>query len=161
MTMRTLIAIETALVLILTMRPVYAQECVGDCDRDGTVEIHELVLGVNINLGLQAIDACPVFDCEDTGTAPVSCLIRGVDHSLSGCGAEGCPIEAGTYTLTQPSGGMVQVGTLSIPFPAGGTIVLDVQPASPPDCFHNTVVPFPGGFTSPRTAFPALDTQPG
>ena len=88
MTTRTLIAIETALLLILTMRPVDAQECVGDCDRDGTVEINELVLGVNIALGMQPIDACPVFDCEDTGTAPVSCLIRGVNNSLSGCRAE-------------------------------------------------------------------------
>src|SRR5262245_47614457 len=124
MTTRTLIAIETALVLVLTMRPVDAQECVGDCDGDGTVEINELILGVNINLGLQQIDACPVFDCENTGAAPVSCLIRGVNHALSGCGAEGCPIEAGTYTLTQTSGGMVQVGTLAITFPPGGTMVL-------------------------------------
>ncbi len=154
MTIRTLLAIETVLLLILTMRPANAQECVGDCDGDGGIEISELVLGVNIALGLQAIDACPVFDCEDTGTATVSCLVRGVNQSLNGCGAQGCPIEAGTYTLTQPSGGMVQVGPLAIPFPAGGSIVLDVQAASPPDCIHNTVVPFPGGFSSPPYCIP-------
>ena len=154
MTTRTLIAIETALVLILTMRPVDAQECVGDCDRDGAVEINELILGVNIALDLQAIDACPVFDCDDTGTAPVSCLIRGVNNSLSGCAAAGCPIEAGTYTLTQPSGGTVQVGTLAIPFPAGGTVVLDVKSATQPECVHDVVVPFPGGFNSPAYCIP-------
>jgi len=97
---------------------------------------------VNIDLGLQAIDACPVFDCEATGTAPVSCLIRGVNHSLSGCGADGCPIEAGTYTITQTSGGVLQVGALPpISFPAGGTVVLDVKPASPlhNERFHRSV----------------------
>jgi hypothetical protein len=150
MTTRTLIAIETALVLILTMRPVDAQECVGDCDGDDTVEINELILGVNINLGLQPTGACEVFDCEDSGTAPVGCLVRGVNNSLHGCGAEGCPIEAGTYTITQTSGGVLRVGTLSpISFPAGGIVVLDVKPASQADCFHDLVVPFPGGFTSP------------
>jgi len=155
MTTRTLIAIETALVLMLTMRGVDAQECVGDCDGDVTVEINELILGVNINLGLQPIDGCPVFDCEDTGTAPVSCLIRGVTNSLNGCGGEGCPIEAGTYTLTQTSGGVAQVGTLpQISFPAGGTLVLDVKPASQAGCIHEVVVPFPGGFTSPAYCIP-------
>jgi hypothetical protein len=53
----TSIAIETALALILTMRPVCAQECVGDCDGNGTVAINELITGVNIDLGLQTIDA--------------------------------------------------------------------------------------------------------
>jgi hypothetical protein len=153
MTMRTLIAIETALVLILTMRPVYAQECVGDCDVDGTVEINELILGVNIVLGLQAIDACPAFDCNYSGTPQIVCLIRAVNNTLIGCGDDVCLIEAGTYTLTQTSG-MVQVGSLVIPFPGGGTVVLDVQPASPPDCSHNAVVPFPGGFTSPPYCIP-------
>ena len=154
MTTRTLIAIETALVLILTMRPVDAQQCVGDCDGDSTVEINELVRGVNINLGLQAIDVCPVFDCEDTGTAPVSCLIRGVNNSLNGCGSTECPIEAGTYTITQTAGGVLRVGTLPpISFPAGGTVVLDVKPARA-DCFHDAVVPFPGGFTSPAYCIP-------
>jgi hypothetical protein len=149
MTTRTFIAIETALVLMLTVRSVDAQECVGDCDGGGTVEINELILGVNINLGLQPIDACLAFDCDGAGTVPISCAIRGVSNSLTGCGGR-CPIEAGTYTLTQTDGGLVQVGTLSpIPFPAGGTIILDVKPASQPDCLHDVVVPFPDGFTSP------------
>src|SRR5262245_28294060 len=154
MTTRTLIAIETALVLMLAMRAVDAQECVGDCDGDGTVEINELILGVNINLDLQPIDACSAFDCEDTGMAPVSCLIRGVTTSLNGCGGN-CPIEAGTYTLTQIDGGVLRVGTLpQTSFPPGGTIVLDVKPASQPDCFHDVVVPFPNGFTSPAFCIP-------
>ena len=56
--------------LVIACGSARAQECVGDCDGNATVEINELVRGVNINLGLQAIDVCPVFDCEHTGTAP-------------------------------------------------------------------------------------------
>src|SRR6185436_15169725 len=103
----TLNAIETALVLLLTMRPVDAQQCVGDCDADEAVAVNELILGVRRHLGLQASDTCPVFECEDPGTVGFSCLIRGINNALSGCGAEVCPIEAGTYTLTGTSGGVI------------------------------------------------------
>jgi hypothetical protein len=151
--MRTLISIGTALLLILLMRPVEAQECVGDCDADGAVEVGELVLGVNIALGAEAIEACPVLDCEDTGTAPINCLLQGVSHLLNGCAPQACPLSAGTYTLTQSSA-TVQVGSLTIPFPAGGTVVLDVQAATAPECVHDAVVPFPGGFSSPPYCIP-------
>lgn len=154
MTKRTLVAIGAALILNLAAQAADAQECVGDCGADGSVEINELILGVNIALGSRAIDACPEFDCEDTGTVPISCLIQAVGNSLSGCSAEACPIEAGTYTLTQSAGAMVQVGSLTIPFPAGGTVALDIQSASAPDCVHNVVVPFPGGFSSPPYCIP-------
>lgn len=162
-----LIAIETALVLLLTMQPADAQECVGDCDSDGTVEVNELVVGVNVALGVQEIDACEVFDCESTGMVPVTCLYRGVNNALSGCGRDACPIAAGTYTFTQTSGGVSQVGTLPpIQFPAGGTVVLDVKAASHSDCLHDAVVPFPGGFTSgayciPGTGYTARLMQRG
>src|SRR4029077_10591054 len=84
-----------------------------------------------------------------------SCLSRGINNALSGCGAEVCPIEAGTYTLTGTSGAVLRVGPLpEISLSAGGTVVLDVKPASQPHCFHEVVVPFPGGFTSPAYCIP-------
>ena len=129
-------------------------KCIGDCNGDDAVSIDELVLAVRIALGENETSDCLVADRDGSGTVEIDELIAAVSVALSGCGAEGCPIEAGTYTLTQTSGGMVQVGTLAIPFPAGGTMVLDVQPASSPDCFHDTVVPFPGGFTSPAYCIP-------
>src|SRR4030095_13254682 len=53
------------------------------------------------------------------------------------------------------AGGVLRVGTLpQTSFPPGGTIVLDVKPASQPDCFHDVVVPFPNGFTSPAFCIP-------
>ena len=129
-------------------------ECIGDCNGDDAVSIDELVLAVSIALGKNETSDCLVADRDGSGTVQIDELIAAVNVALQGCGAEGCPIEAGTYTLTQTSGGMVQVGTLAIPFPAGGTMVLDVQTASQPDCFHDAVVPFPGGFTSPAYCIP-------
>ena len=69
----------------------------------------------------------------------------------------GCPLAAGKYTTTQVSGGSLKVYTfMPFPFPAGGTIVQDIAAASLPDCVHDTVVPFPGGFNAPNFCVPAL-----
>jgi hypothetical protein len=212
-----LLVLAGALAICLAA-PAKAQ-CVGDCDNSGEVDISDLVLGVNIALGLTSVDMCPSFDCQNDGTVPISCLIRGVNNALNGCpavstptgtpagtatatvtpitepptptvtpGAE-CPIAAGVYTTTQvaspsvctggPSDGMACTsntdcpgpqagytpfcgGSLKVysfapfPFPAGGTIKQDVAAASLPDCVHETVVPFPGGFTAPNFCVPAL-----
>src|SRR5580765_8503476 len=39
--------------------PAVAQTCVGDCNGNGTVEINELILGVNIALDITDISQCP------------------------------------------------------------------------------------------------------
>jgi hypothetical protein len=44
----------------------------------------------------------------------------------------------------------------AFPFPAGGAITQDVAAASPPNCVHDTVVGFPGGFSAPAFCVPAL-----
>ena len=68
-----------------------------------------------------------------------------------------CPLAAGSYTVTQVAGGTLDVYNFApFPFPTGGTIVQDVSAASPPACVHNTVVPFPGGFSAPNFCVPAL-----
>jgi hypothetical protein len=68
-----------------------------------------------------------------------------------------CPQAAGQYTVTQISGGQLKVYTFApFPFPAGGSIVQDVAAATMPECVHDTVVPFPGGFTAPNFCVPAL-----
>ena len=68
-----------------------------------------------------------------------------------------CPLTPGAYTLTQTSGGTLKVSTFApFAFPTGGTIVQDVGAASAPACVHDTVVPFPGGFSAPAFCVPAL-----
>lgn len=59
--------------------------CAGDCDGDGTVAINELVLGVNIALGSEAVPACAPFDTDGDGSVSIDELIAGVNNALAGC----------------------------------------------------------------------------
>jgi hypothetical protein len=59
--------------------------CGGDCDRDRTVAVNELVTGVNIVLGSIAVEQCPAFDCNADGTVTVACLVSAVGSALGGC----------------------------------------------------------------------------
>jgi hypothetical protein len=58
--------------------------CVGDCNGDGMVSINELILGVNIALGLQPPSACPAFQ-NAQGVVDIAQLIKGVNNALNGC----------------------------------------------------------------------------
>ena len=53
--------------------------------RDG---VNELVIGVNILLGLQPIENCPAFDPNHSGTVTVEELVQAVNNSLNGCPGE-------------------------------------------------------------------------
>lgn len=59
--------------------------CTGDCNGDGRVAINELVLGVNIVLGPESVDACPAFANPD-GIVNVAQLVKAVNNTLNGCG---------------------------------------------------------------------------
>jgi hypothetical protein len=74
-----------------------------------------------------------------------------------------CPVQPGRYTLTQVSGGQLQVASINggtpggFPFPAGGMVVQDVSAATSSACVHNTVVPASGGFSAPIFCIPGLN----
>jgi Subtilase family len=59
--------------------------CVGDCDQNHTVTVDELAKGINIVLGIAALDVCSPFDCNGTGTVTVACLVKAVSSALNGC----------------------------------------------------------------------------
>ena len=99
-------------------------------------------------LAINAIDGLSV-DCDlfDDGAANSSCPPAVVAS---------CPLTPGSYTITQVSGGTLKVSTFApFAFPTGGTIVEDVG-AGDANCVHQTVVPFPGGFSAPTFCVPAL-----
>ena len=168
--------------------------CVGDCGGRDSVRINDLVVGVNIALGLQPVTNCPAF-ANGQGKVTVSQLIQGVNNSLRGCPPADTPTATpsntpgeptmtpvvgtatpavptltpvvGTPTITPTPGGSCPLTPASTrspnsrrhaadhtfapyAFPSGGTIVEDVKPASAPDCVHEVVVPFPGGFSAPN-----------
>ena len=62
------------------------EPCTGDCDGNGMVAINELILGVNIVLGVQPVDACPAF-ANSQGMVDIAQLIKGVNNALNGCSA--------------------------------------------------------------------------
>ncbi len=79
---------------------VVAPPCVGDCDRDGAVRIHELVIGVRIALGELADTACSVFDRNGDGQVSIDELVAAVDNALRGCGLDLEPTETPTALPT-------------------------------------------------------------
>lgn len=57
--------------------------CVGDCDDSKSVEIDELVTGVDVVLGRIPVDRCTALWCD--GHADVGCLVQAVDAALTDC----------------------------------------------------------------------------
>ena len=62
-----------------------ALACVGDCNADNAVSVDEIMVGVNINLGRQALDVCPAIDRDGDGAVSIDELILAVRGSLEGC----------------------------------------------------------------------------
>lgn len=86
--MRTLIV--TAAILVVGSGAAGAR-CVGDCHGDFDVDISELILGVNVALGLAAPEECPGFPACDVGPVCIADLIRAVRSALDGCPAPQLP----------------------------------------------------------------------
>jgi hypothetical protein len=74
----------TATPIPATNTPI-ANPCVGDCDRNGTVSIDELIRGVNIALELLGLDECPAFDADGDGVVGIGELILAVNAALGPC----------------------------------------------------------------------------
>jgi len=97
-----------ALLLIVSLAAAtdraLAQTCAGDCNDDGTVQINELILGVNIALDTTAITQCPSLD-DGQGAVTVDRLIAAVNNALNGCEPSTTPGEGtATPTSTPPPG---------------------------------------------------------
>jgi hypothetical protein len=61
--------------------------CTGDCDNSGDVTVDELIMGVNIDLGLVALEDCPSFDRDNSGDVTIDELIAAVGYALTTCPA--------------------------------------------------------------------------
>lgn len=68
--------------------PTGAIACPGDCGQDGVVSVNELIKGVNMALGMQLENACPMFDTDGSGVVTIDELIGAVRTALHGCGQE-------------------------------------------------------------------------
>jgi hypothetical protein len=94
------------LMLVLSVAPAAAQPaCVGDCDGNGSVAINELIVGVNILLGTDAVASCTAMDGDDDGAVTVAELVAAVNNVLGGCPGAPTPTASATRTPTIPGAG--------------------------------------------------------
>jgi hypothetical protein len=59
--------------------------CIGDCDRNGTVVVAEVLRGIRISLGGAATTSCAAFDPDATGSVSIDELIGAVHATMNGC----------------------------------------------------------------------------
>jgi hypothetical protein len=116
-----------AVLFAVAALPARAQVCTGDCNDNGQVAVNELVIGINIGLGLVGGTACPALEEED-GTVPIDEMITAVDNALNGCpGAvpSATPTEVETEeptaTPTEASGTATTTPEATATVPVGGT----------------------------------------
>jgi len=120
-----------------------ADVCVGDCDRDDTVTVDEVVKGINIALGNLPIEACPVFDRDSDTRVSVDELIRAVNNALDGCPAVATVTPTATVTpnVLTPTATETPVPTAvhfcdlpgSVQTTANGLVVVAGGPTGTPD----------------------------
>src|SRR5215470_8065922 len=71
-----------------------ASACPGDCNGDGAVTVDELIVGVTIALGEQALSTCPAFDVRSDQVVTVDELLAAIDAALSGCATSTPPLQS-------------------------------------------------------------------
>ncbi|HYD48455.1 MAG TPA: hypothetical protein VEB21_08915, partial [Terriglobales bacterium] len=82
---RAMFGVLAVLALASFVRPAAAQVCIGDCDGNLEVTVDELLRGVSIGLGEQAVGLCPIFDRNDDDQVSVDEILKGVNSALQGC----------------------------------------------------------------------------
>jgi hypothetical protein len=63
-----------------------AEGCPGDCDGSGAVTVDELIRGVDIALGQQAVSTCAPLDTDADAVVSIAELVAAVARALAGCG---------------------------------------------------------------------------
>lgn len=92
----------TSLLTVMPVRSMAAPypDCSGDCSGDGTVSISEVVLAINIALGLAERAACLPADANGDGSVSITELVYALQRALDGCSAP--PVTALTGICRQP-----------------------------------------------------------
>jgi hypothetical protein len=101
--------------------------CYGDCGADGEVTVDELIVGVNIALGVASVSQCTPMDSSGDGEVTVDELIGAVNNALTGCPMGGL---AGTYSATV-SFDATHNGIINVEADAAGTVTGSLVVVSP------------------------------
>ena len=68
------------------MPPTSTQKpCAGDCNRDGTVTVDEILTMVNIALGNTELSKCTAGDANKDEQITIDEILTAVNNALSGC----------------------------------------------------------------------------
>jgi hypothetical protein len=119
--------------------------CIGDCNGDGLVAINELIVGVGIALGSDAVTACSAFDQNGDGTVAVAELVGGVNNALDGCAAAGSPTAtASPHATASPSPTASATPTVT-PTPATGPEIVFFGITSADDSYQPPTATDPQG----------------
>ena len=95
---------------VFVARPAAAGvSCPGDCNGDQIVKVDELVRGVNIALGQQAVDSCPAVDRNGDGQVTIAELLAAVSAAIGPCPA--APTATPEATVTGTLGATATVTT--------------------------------------------------
>jgi len=71
--------------ITLPSRAALAVGCVGACSDPNMVQISDLLIGVDIALGLTRVSRCVAFDADNDGNVNVVELLQGVQNAIEGC----------------------------------------------------------------------------
>jgi len=96
------------------LRAAGAQECTGDCDAAGGVDVSEVLRCVAVGLGREALAVCDACDADGDTEVTVNELIAAVDNVLSGCPVSPPPSALASFAL--PDSGPLDWG--AVPFPS-------------------------------------------
>lgn len=69
----------------LLVQALAGQTCAGDCNGDGAVTVDELLIAVNIALGLAPVSQCQSIDANSDGEITVTQIILATNRALNGC----------------------------------------------------------------------------
>ena len=143
-----------AFALLLAASPAPAQSCPGDCNRDLTVTVDELVFGAGIALNKHDPVDCSALDRDANGVS-IADLVGAVDAALDGCPpvdpvfpanyrstfseVRGCrlSIEHGGVSIRVLANPIAEEGYLfeDNPLPVGSIVVKEEFDG--PDCSHD------------------------
>src|SRR5262245_10023809 len=75
--------------------------CTGDLQDDASVTVDEILIGVNVALGLTPPNTCAAFDPDGSGSVTVDEILLAVQSALEGCSGPTGP----RVVITSPRNG--------------------------------------------------------
>lgn len=113
---------------VVTTAPAGAA-CSGDCGSDGEVTVDELIVAVNIALGVAPASRCVSVDTSGDGEVTVDEVIAAVSQALVGCTQNVAGDYSGTVTLEPGHYGVVNL-TVNGSLQVSGSLLLTTQQPS-------------------------------